>query len=95
MKPSEEATFGPVAPLFRFVTEEEVMSAQTVQSLDGVLRLLARYLEDIRGAEALESGMVEPLRCRQASLRSHLSVSSWPYHGLGRLTYSSACPDPL
>jgi succinate-semialdehyde dehydrogenase/glutarate-semialdehyde dehydrogenase len=59
MKVASEETFGPVAPLFRFRTEEEAVAMANATEFGLAAYFYARDVGRIfRVAEALESGMV-------------------------------------
>ena len=59
MKVTSEETFGPVAPLFRFKTEEEAIAMANDTEFGLAAYFYARDIGRVwRVAEALESGMV-------------------------------------
>ena len=59
MKVAREETFGPVAPLFRFETEEEVIAMANNTEFGLASYFYAKDLSKVfRVAEALEYGMV-------------------------------------
>ncbi|MET4691117.1 hypothetical protein AB7M37_004756 [Sinorhizobium fredii] len=72
------------------------MNARTVRSLDGVLRLLARYLEDIRVRKPLSQGWLGTSVAAN-NVVQFVCDSICPFHPgrtmVSRLTHSSACPD--
>jgi succinate-semialdehyde dehydrogenase/glutarate-semialdehyde dehydrogenase len=60
MKVSKEETFGPLAPLFRFKTEDEAVAWQMIRNLVWPhMCLLQSAARQWRVGEALEYGMVE------------------------------------
>jgi len=76
MKVAREETFGPVAPLFRFQTEDEVIEMANATEFGLAAYLFSRDLGRVfRVAEALESGMV----CVNSGL---LSTEIAPFGGV-------------
>jgi succinate-semialdehyde dehydrogenase/glutarate-semialdehyde dehydrogenase len=76
MRVAREETFGPVAPLFRFKTEEEVIAMANATEFGLASYFFSRDLGRVfRVAEALESGMV----CANSGL---LSTEVAPFGGV-------------
>ncbi len=76
MRVAREETFGPVAPLFRFQTEEEVIAMANATEYGLAAYFFSRDLGRVfRVAEALESGMV----CANSGL---LSTEIAPFGGV-------------
>ena len=76
MKVAREETFGPVAPLFRFKTEEEVVAMANATEFGLAAYFFSRDVGRVfRVAEALESGMV----CVNSGL---LSTEVAPFGGV-------------
>jgi succinate-semialdehyde dehydrogenase/glutarate-semialdehyde dehydrogenase len=76
MKVAREETFGPVAPLFRFQTEDEVIEMANATEFGLAAYFFSRDLGRVfRVAEALESGMV----CVNSGL---LSTEVAPFGGV-------------
>ena len=76
MRVAREETFGPVAPLFRFSTEDEVIAMANATEFGLASYFFSRDLGRVfRVAEALESGMV----CVNSGL---LSTEIAPFGGV-------------
>ena len=76
MRVAREETFGPVAPLFRFKTEQEVIGMANATEFGLASYFFSRDLGRVfRVAEALESGMV----CVNSGL---LSTEVAPFGGV-------------
>ena len=83
MKVAKEETFGPLAPLFRFETDEEGIEMANDTEFGLASYFYSRDIGRIwRAAEALESGMVgintaSDLQ-RGRALRRREAVGAWP-----------------
>lgn len=87
MKIAREETFGPVAPLFRFSTEDQAVAMSNDTPFGLASYLFTRDISRaFRVAEALEFGMVESILARSRQLRRRSEASKGPVSAARALT---------